>query len=272
MRYRDTHEWAALTRAQIAEARGDGALPVLPFGSIEQHGDHLPIGTDSFCVDAVATRAAAAAKAADPTAPHVLVLPTLRFGFSPHHKDWPGTITLSANTVHAMIEDVAESLYRTGFKRLLIVNGHGGNQGPLTTACTALASRGREVGWVTYFDTNQADWLPQLPGELRGVGHACAYETALVMALRPDLAPDIAAAAATLPPRLAQPYATDETDPVRQQRIYFAPVFASSDVGYVGEPALATPQLGTTLLDQTVAGLARCYNVFGRAGLRTGAP
>jgi creatinine amidohydrolase len=78
--------------------------------------------------------------------PHVLVLQPPSFGFSPHHRAWPGTITLSLTTFIAMLTDVAESLLRTGFKRLLIINGHGGNQGPLTSACTDLVSRWLEGG------------------------------------------------------------------------------------------------------------------------------
>jgi len=267
-RFQRTHEWAALTRAELAQARDHGALPVLPIGAIEQHGDHLPVGTDTICAGAVAVRAAAALRAAEPDAPHVLVLPPLPFGFSPHHKDWPGTIL-------GVISDIADSVMRVGFDRLLIVNGHGGNQGPLTTACTSLASRGLAAGWVNYFDPGEAEWLAMLPGGWPAVGHACTFETSLVMALRPDEAARIAIRAAGLPPRLAQPYAQDADDPVRHAKVRFAPVFTNSaahrDCGYVGEPALATPALGEALLGPLVSGLARSFGVFARAGLRTGA-
>ena len=274
-RFQRTHEWAALTRAELAQARDHGALPVLPIGAIEQHGDHLPVGTDTICAGAVARLAAEALRAAEPDAPHVLVLPPLPFGFSPHHKDWPGTITLSAATILGVISDIADSVMRVGFDRLLIVNGHGGNQGPLTTACTALASRGMAVGWVNYFDPGEAEWLAMLPGRWPAVGHACTFETSLVMALRPDEAARIAIRAAGLPPRLAQPYAQEADDPVRHAKVKFAPIFTNAaahrDCGYVGEPALATPALGEALLGPLVSGLARSFGVFARAGLRTGA-
>ena len=178
--WRNTHDWGALTRAEIAAARDAGALPVLTVGSVEQHSDHLPVDTDTLSAYQVALRAAERC-----SAPHVLVLPPPSFGFSPHHRGWAGTITLSLETFTGLVTGVAESLHRTGFKRLLIVNGHGGNQGPLTSACTALASRGLEVGFVNYFAPAQKQWMEVLPGALRGIAHACAFETALQLALRP---------------------------------------------------------------------------------------
>src|SRR5580704_4738663 len=141
--WRRTNDWGTLTRAEIAAARDAGALPVLTVGSVEQHSDHLPVDTDTLSAHRIALLAAERC-----TAPHVLVLPPPSFGFSPHHRAWAGTITLSLETFIGMVTDVAESLHRTGFKRLLIVNGHGGNQGPLMSTCTALASRALEAGSV----------------------------------------------------------------------------------------------------------------------------
>ena len=152
----------------------------------------------------------------------MLVLPSPSFGFSPHHRAWPGTITLSLETFNGLVTDVIESLHRTGFKRMLIVNGHGGNQGPLTSTCTALASRGIEVGYVNYMSPGQKQWLEVLPGATRGVAHACAYETSLQMALRPAEAERIAAKVANLPPRL------DRRTPPATRRTRSAPPVAIS--------------------------------------------
>ena len=91
--WQGTHDWGALTRAEIAAARDAGALPVLTAGSVEQHSDHLPVDTDTL----LAYRVALAAAERCP-APHVLVLPPPSFGFSPHHRAWAGTITLSLDT------------------------------------------------------------------------------------------------------------------------------------------------------------------------------
>src|SRR6202790_4658428 len=172
--WRRTNDWGTLTRAEIAEARDAGAMPVLTVGAVEQHSDHLPVDTDSVWACQIALRGASRC-----ASPHVLVLPAPSFGFSPHHRAWPGTITLSLEIFVGVVTDVIESLHRTGFKRMLIVNGHGGNQGPLTSACTTLASRGIEVAFVNYMSPGQKQWLELLPGVSRGVAHACAYETSL---------------------------------------------------------------------------------------------
>lgn len=264
-----SHDWGALTRAQIAAARDAGALPVLTVGSVEQHSDHLPVDTDTLS----AYRIALAAAERCPS-PHVLVLPPPSFGFSPHHRAWAGTITLSLETFVGIVTDVAESLHRTGFERMLIVNGHGGNQGPLNSVCTTLASRGLEVGFVNYMSPGQKQWLEVLPGALRGVGHACAYETALQLALRPqELAEQIASRIGSLPPRLSPSYvAGNAPDVLRPAGAYWAAIFAAGDVGYVGDPAAATKASGEALIEATVAALAQFYADFASAQLRVGTP
>jgi len=266
--WRRTHEWGALTRADIAAARDAGALPVLPVGSVEQHGDHLPVDTDSVSAWRVAL--AAALRCSDP---HVLVLPPPNFGFSPHHRAFAGTITLSLETFVGLVSDVAESLHRTGFRRLLVVNGHGGNQGPLTAACTALVSRGLGVGFVNYFSPGEKQWLEKLPGAMPGVGHACAYETAMQLALRaPEEAELIGQRIRTLPPRLSASYLEGNApDPLKPAGAAWAAIFPAGDVGYIGDPAAATAEAGLALLEETVAALARFYSEFAAVGLRVGA-
>jgi creatinine amidohydrolase len=265
--FRRTHDWGALTRAEIAAARDAGALPVLTVGSVEQHADHLPVDTDSVSAHRVALLAAE--RCADP---HVLVLPSPSFGFSPHHRAWAGTITLSLETFIGMVTDVAESLHRTGFQRLLVVNGHGGNQGPLAAACTGLAARGLAVGYVNYFAPGEKQWLDSLPGAQRGVGHACAFETALQLALRPDEAARIAARIRDLPPRLTPCYvAGNAPDVLRPAGAYWGAIFVAGDVGYVGDPAAATVESGAAILDATVTSLAKFFADFAGAQLRVGA-
>jgi creatinine amidohydrolase len=267
--WRRTHDWGALTRAEIAAARDGGALPVLTVGSVEQHSDHLPVDTDTLSAYRITLAAAERCQS-----PHVLVLPPPSFGFSPHHRAWAGTITLSLDTFVGLVTDVADSLHRTGFKRLLIVNGHGGNQGPLASACTALASRGLEVGYVNYMAPGQKQWLEVLPGALRGVGHACCYETALQLALRSaDAADRIASRIGNLPPRLEPPYyAGNAHDPLRAAGAFWGAIFAAGDVGYVGDPATATKAAGEALVEATVPALAQFFTDFASAQLRVGAP
>ena len=266
--WRRTHEWGLLTRAEIAAARDAGALPVLTVGSVEQHADHLPVDTDSLSAYRMTLSAAARCGTV-----HALVLPPPSFGFSPHHRAWPGTITLSLETFNGLVMDVIDSLDRTGFKRILIVNGHGGNQGPLLSATTAAASRGIEVGFINYMAPGKKQWLEVLPGALRDIAHACAYETSVVMALRPEQADAIAAKIADLPPRLDPCYsAGNAPDPIKAAGGYFAPVFAAGDVGYVGDPAASTAAAGEALIEATVAALAAFLGDYAQTRLRAGAP
>lgn len=196
--------------------------------------------------------------------PHVLVLPPMSFGFSPHHQTWPGTISLSLNTFVSVVTDVVESLHRTGFQRMLIVNGHGGNDGPLIAACTALTSNGFGAGFVDYFSPGQKQWLELLPGQLRRVGHACAYETSIQLALRPDAEiARIMAGIENLPPRLSPPYLVEDVpDPLRSAGGHWGAGFGPGDVGYEGDPAVSSPDVGQSLLEQTVRGLAEFMEVF----------
>ncbi|MBC7800165.1 MAG: creatininase family protein [Gemmatimonadaceae bacterium] len=264
--FRRTHDWGALTRAEIADARDAGALAVLTVGSCEQHGDHLPVDTDTLSAYRVAMLAAARCDT-----PHVLVLPPPSFGFSPHHGAWPGTVTLSLATFMGIVTDVAESLHRTGFDRLLVVNGHGGNIGPLTAACTELVSRGLRVAAVTYFTTAGPELMAKVPGARQGVGHACSYETAMQMALRPDERQRIAGRIDGLPPRLLPAYVDGDANPLDGSGALYAALFPAGDPGYTGDPAAATVAAGEMLLEGTVAALAAFYPKFASARLKVGA-
>ncbi|GAC1478058.1 MAG: creatininase family protein [Acetobacteraceae bacterium] len=265
--WRRTHEWGALTRDEIRQARDAGALAVLTVGSCEQHGDHLPVNTDTVSAYEVAMRAAAMCEAV-----HALVLPPPSFGFSPHHRAWPGTVTLSLNTFLALVTDVAESVHRTGFDRLLVVNGHGGNQGPLVSICTDLVSRGLRVAAVTYFSPGQASWTADVPGDKKTVGHACAYETSIQLALRPEERQRIAGRIDGLRPRLAPGYVESGENPLLDTGATYAALFPAGDPGYYGDPAASTVAAGAMLLEKTVAGLAGFYAKFAAARLKVGAP
>src|SRR3954463_6463018 len=101
------------------ERRRGAAVAVLPVGSFEQHGAHLPLATDTVIA---ATLARAVADAYP-----VLHLPPITISCSHEHAAWAGTVSISARTLHAVVTDVAASLKASGVHRLVLVNGHGGN-------------------------------------------------------------------------------------------------------------------------------------------------
>ncbi|MGN6484428.1 MAG: creatininase family protein, partial [Thermomicrobiales bacterium] len=112
----------ALRRDEIRSRLADGALVVLPTAATEQHGPHLPTGHDSVTVEHIA-RAAADASLAE-----VILAPVLCFGSSQHHLPFGGTLSLSTETYYHVARDLVESILASGARRVLLLNGHGGNQ------------------------------------------------------------------------------------------------------------------------------------------------
>lgn len=117
-----------MTWPMVKRALEEGYKTVIvPVGSIEQHGPHLPIGTDAYFGDCLGLRVAEKLG-------KTLVAPTLRPGCSEYHMDFPGTITLSTETLMHVLRDVCVSLDRHGFENILLLPTHGGNFAPVLTA------------------------------------------------------------------------------------------------------------------------------------------
>lgn len=265
MSYRRTHDWSMLTRAEIKAARDEGALPVLTLGSCEQHGDHLPVDTDTLTAHRTSLLAAEACKDV-----HVLVLPAPSFGYSPHHLAWPGTISLSSSTLMSMIKDIASSLQVTGFDRLLIVNGHGGNDGLLKHVCTDLTCEGFPTGCVGVYSSNHDQLSPLLTGTTKSIDHACEFESSIAMALREEGRDLIAQRIKGLKPRTHLSATTKGIDPFEHVHGTYAAIFPGGDIGYGGDPAQATLEKGREMLSIAKDGLARFFANFAKADLVRG--
>jgi len=166
----------------------DKNLPVvLPLGSCEQHGRHLPVFVDTIQVTKIAERVESELQDS------VLLLPTLWLGCSHHHKDFPGTISVRPSLYAQMIQDVARSVIRAGFRRLFFLNGHGGNLTPAAEALTELTDtedRADDVylALASWWDLGRDGLQPEALGmQQRKLSHACEYETSLMLMLRPEL-------------------------------------------------------------------------------------
>lgn len=173
-----------LTRVE-ARALAPDALLILPVGATEQHGPHLPVGTDRMIVEHVA-RAAAAALPDDIPA---VVAPTLPFGSSHHHVPFGGTLSLGTESYYRALADLAETLIAGGFRRIFILNGHGGNSELIQLVARDLALRhpaslAAAPYWTIAWEALVAEGAHLGAGL---PGHAGAFETALIMALRPEL-------------------------------------------------------------------------------------
>ena len=173
-----------LTREKAREL-APHTLLVLPVGAVEQHGPHLPVGTDYLTVEHVAR---GAAKQASETIP-VLVAPTLPFGSSHHHLSFGGTLSLATETYYRVLADLGESMIVSGFRSLVLINGHGGNHELIQLVARDLAIKhnikfAAMSYWTVAWDALVAEGA-HLSGHLPG--HAGFYETSQIMALRPDL-------------------------------------------------------------------------------------
>lgn len=176
--------FAEMTREAL-RTEAPAALAVLPIGATEQHGPHLPTGTDLFGVEAIARAAASRASTRIP----VIVTPTLPFGSSEHHFVFGATLSFGTDTYYRVLRDLLSSLARDGFTRMFIVNGHGGNHelAELAARDTALTTDVRvatgsywAIAWEALTGAG-AHLSRRLPG------HAGDFETSLMMALRPEL-------------------------------------------------------------------------------------
>ncbi|WP_411903880.1 creatininase family protein [Methylorubrum thiocyanatum] len=175
--------WLDLTTEEIRIRDMSRAIAVLPVAAVEQHGPHLPLGTDTLIAEGYLERVARLV----PDGLDVLLLPVQAVGKSDEHDSFPGTLTLTAATALAAWTEIGASLHRAGCTRLVIVSSHGGNSALIDLVAGEL--RGR-FGMVAVTTSWSRLGLPEglFPAEeIRHGIHAGGIETALMLALRPDL-------------------------------------------------------------------------------------
>lgn len=175
--------WKELTAAEIGALARRDAIVILPVASMEQHGPHLAVGVDTVLCEGVCRLAAEHAQAEMP----VIVAPTLWCGMAEHHMEFGGTFTFDIPTYRAVLSAFLKSIARHGFKKVLIVNGHGGNISALAAFLPDFAvETGLKLCTTTYFELAQPG-MPAILEDQERVRHACEGETSLMMALAPEL-------------------------------------------------------------------------------------
>jgi creatinine amidohydrolase len=222
-----------LTAPQIRQVPRDRVVVVAPIAACEQHSTHLPVFTDTLLVTAVAEGAEQRA------ANEIVLLPTQWFGASHHHLRFGGTLSASVDTHIDMLCDLVIPLLDDGFQRLLILNGHGGNIDTMQTALRRLQPSyvDRTLTAASYWDLAQQELAALADGPRKVMGHACEFETSMVMALRPDLVrkDQIRNDLEALDPALRGLYIAED---MRQR----------TDHGAVGYCELATPEKGRKMI------------------------
>ena len=240
-------EWRKLRAEQLRDMARDDAVVILPVGSIEQHGPHLPVEVDSQLGEQVALRTARlmAARGAP-----VLVLPMLWTGVSEHHMSFGGTITLDLPAFSAVIEGIVKSVVRHGFRRVVLLNGHGGNENALRCLADELTPKYRiAIVEFTYWYA-AAEAIEAILETQKGLQHACEAETSMMMAVRPELV-----AEARIP--LAKANRTPDVSDIVGGGVYrWRAIGAMSSSGVVGNPEAASAEKGVRLFDAVSATLA----------------
>jgi len=170
----------AMTRAQIEALPGkSSAIVIIPTASIEQHGPHLPVGVDSILGQAWL----GAALPHVPPSAGVYVGPAITYGKSNEHAGYPGTVSISARTLHRLLRAIARQLAALGFRTMAVLNTHGGNSAVLVSTLREIqTSIGIQAGMLSF------GWKPPLAPQETAYGfHAGRFETALMLAIAPDL-------------------------------------------------------------------------------------
>jgi creatinine amidohydrolase len=240
-----------LTSAEIA-ALPDKANTVIvqPVAAIEQNGPHLPVAVDAVLTCGVLGRAMGRL----PNDVHCYALPPLCYGKSNEHVDFPGTITLTTQTLASTLLEVADSLHRSGFRKIAFVNGHGGQPQVIELAARDARERHRDLSvfplFVWHVPHCAAELFPAKEIEL-GI-HAGAAETALMMALLPETV-HMDRAVAEYPQGVPE-------DGLLSMEGALPFAWLTGDVtrsGTLGDPTLATPEKGARLLESLADGWAR---------------
>lgn len=239
----ESASWTSLTYREIKE-RGDedGSIAIIPVGSVEQHGHHLPVGTDTLLVDSVAGQGVERATDEIP----VLVTPPVWSGLSPHHMPFGGTISISVETMIQLLTDIAQSVLENGFDSVLFLNGHGGNASLLDTVVTKIGSAHTDVEilHITYIDLAAPFIDEYRESDTGGMAHGGEFETSLMLHLHPELVRLDRSEAAYLD----DPYDLRAGDLFDGGPLSIYRAFSEySDSGAIGDPDLATEEKGAEI-------------------------
>lgn len=214
--------------------RQETDLVIIPTGAVEVYGHHLPAGTDTLVVTHIAREVGKALEAP--------VLPTLPVGFSRSLGDFPGTLNISTPTLMAYVQETAESVIAWGFTRILFINSHRGNIGPIGEVAMELQEsydvRCAQVFWWDYVAALVTDIVDSGP---HANGHASEIGTSIMMHIQPDMVVRDRIRDET--PQAPVPYA---------DIIQYKGMHARSDTGVVGNPAVATPEKGAEMVQRGV--------------------
>lgn len=236
-----------ITWKELAEIQDKVKMAVIPVGSTEQHGPHLPLKNDTASVFYIAE------KLAQKFYPKLLITPAIPYGISYHHMHFPGTISVSPDTLISLLVDICESLVAHGIDKILILNGHGGNFETISTAVVTIKQRFK----INIYFANYWDFLPKSSYHLvedgKIPGHSAEFETSIALHIYPEMV------------RTKFVQASDQTDKklldfekflVDKSRMYTLELEKSISGVPDGNPTLATGRKGEDITKTIINKLA----------------
>jgi creatinine amidohydrolase len=229
---------------------------IFPVAALEQHGGHMPLFTDSLLLGEIVRRAA------ERVGDRAVWAPLQWLGNSDHHLDFPGTLSAAPRVYLDLLNGLVENFIQHGFKRILFINGHGGNDVPGKQAVFELRQRHRERNdllllFATYWSLGGEPWKRDATIQQREMGHACEWETSMILRLNPKLVDDISKLKTV---DFGTGFAPASRGWITKDRT--AP-------GHIGSPELASAEKGETLFatftDDVVALIERVIRWDGKS-------
>jgi len=248
-------KWNELNKNQY-EAYVAHAYVAINIASTEQHSCHLPTGTDAIIGEAILEAAAAQSKA------DVIVLPQVCFGNSPHHRFAKGYITIPQYVLVEYVKAICQSVYGSGFKRIFLVNSHGGNQAFLSVAVNEVGMQldGKlDVIALQYWDLAKQRISEIRESAIGGMCHAGELETSVMMYLAPELVDTNSITECA--PAPSNPW--NELDLIGVKKYFrYSSFNIFNDDGNIGQPHMATLEKGKLFFDAAVDGLTVFFDYF----------
>jgi len=231
-------KWMELTQKDFKDLNKERCWCIIPISSIEQHGLHLPVGTDSL----ILRNALESIRNMVKTDQTILQLPQLYYGKSTEHTNYPGTITLNPETIHALLYDITASLARHGFKKIIVFNSHGGNAGLLDGILYELRMKYGVKAFGIHLSVPYRSKSDVAENKFPHSMHAGCYETSLLLHWYPDLVKkDL------IPKKTISSKGFEFLKKITGKADWG---WATEDItpeGYIGSPQMATVENGRTI-------------------------
>lgn len=242
MNVQKEYQYNRLTWEEMNEAIALGKLVILPTGSTEQHGKHLPLDTDAFLVESVCHELGRRASN------QVLVLPTVAYGLNMHHIDFPGTIHIEPEVFIAFCLNITKSVAYHGFPKILIVNGHGSNSPLIDLVARKTVLATQSLCFAANYFTFLINAFDKVK-ESEILAHADEMETSLYLHLAGDRVQMDKAKRED--DRLGKYFSSDSTGTVRFNDFWGR----WTSLGVHGDPTPATAEKGKIIFEAAVTGL-----------------